>query len=164
MNNQKRQSAKRIRGTAIFADDDSMEFIPQSQGSPKQRKIKRYRKSKFYETEGEKESSIVCHLVADRNDPEAYNTICEDFEHIFSDTQVPVRTLIRGRRLMDDNNIIVICNRNGLMQININLDLQWIDNIQNEMVKTLYKITQCLASNKTYLAKLKSALEKSSTK
>ena len=59
---------------ATFHDDDSVEFAPyNSGGEPVQKNVRKRGDSRFYETDGEKQSSYVCHLKVgkDSEDPAA---------------------------------------------------------------------------------------------
>ena len=55
------------RGTATIYEDDSIEFRPCGKGEPSQRNVKRSGASKFYQTNGEKESNYVAHLMAPKD-------------------------------------------------------------------------------------------------
>lgn len=58
---------KKIRGSARYYDDDSMEFIPQQEGEPKMRNAVKVGKSTAYTTNGEKQQSFVMHISVPDN-------------------------------------------------------------------------------------------------
>ena len=55
---------ERVRGSAVF-DGHLFTFTPEKKGEAVQKNVTVSGKSKLYETAGEKQSSIVAHLVAD---------------------------------------------------------------------------------------------------
>ena len=68
------------RGTATIYEDDSIEFRPFAKGEPSQRNVKRSGSSKFYQTNGEKESNYVAHLMASRDSLDPIGDMLRDFE------------------------------------------------------------------------------------
>ena len=68
------------RGTATIYEDDSIEFRPCAKGEPSQRNVKRSGSSKFYQTNGEKESNYVAHLMASRDSLDPIGDMLRDFE------------------------------------------------------------------------------------
>ena len=76
------KEVKKMRGTARIFDDDSMEFRPYEAGKPVQKGVKKARKSSFYSTEGEKDSSYVMHLRVDRNATDPAAELSEDFDKL----------------------------------------------------------------------------------
>lgn len=69
----KADKPRKVRGTATIYGDNRVEFVPQAEGTPQQKNLRKRGQSTFYHTNGEKESSIVAHLrvPADCEDPAA---------------------------------------------------------------------------------------------
>ena len=70
------------RGTATFYEDDSIEFKPTGNGQPVQRNVRKRGNSKFYQTNGEKESSYVAHLSAPVGSLDPVGDMIKDFESL----------------------------------------------------------------------------------
>jgi hypothetical protein len=84
-NELKTNKVRRLRGSASIREDGTFDFRPDGQGTSKQEDIKTVRKSRSYRTSGEKQQSIVAHIVvaADTKDP-AYE-MYRDFREITKD-------------------------------------------------------------------------------
>ena len=81
------------RGTATIYEDDSIEFRPCAKGEPSQRNVKRSGASKFYQTNGEKESNYVAHLMARTDALDPVGEMLQDFETLTKelDPKLPVK-------------------------------------------------------------------------
>lgn len=154
----------KVRGTAIYYDDESMEFVPQKEGKAIQKNVKKYRKSRYYQTDGEKTNSFVCHLVADGNDPDPFATMYEDMERMAKDVTSKPLAKKRGKVLYNSDGIYIVLSATGNMQVSIDVPAEDIPTIQASMVKRLYTITQCFVSNQTSLQKYYDATKKRSQK
>lgn len=70
------------RGTATIYEDDSIEFKPTGSGQPVQRDVRKRGNSKFYQTNGEKESNYVAHLSAPTGSLDPVGDMLKDFESL----------------------------------------------------------------------------------
>lgn len=74
------------RGTATIYEDDSIEFRPTGNGQPVQRNVRKRGNSKFYQTNGEKESNFVAHLSAPTGSLDPVGDMLKDFEALTKGT------------------------------------------------------------------------------
>lgn len=70
------------RGTATIYEDDSIEFKPTGSRRPVQRDVRKRGNSKFYQTNGEKESNFVAHLSAPTGSLDPVGDMLKDFESL----------------------------------------------------------------------------------
>ena len=75
------------RGTATIYEDDSIEFRPTGNGQPVQRNVRKRGNSKFYQTNGEKESNFVAHLSAPTGSLDPVGDMLKDFEALTRELQ-----------------------------------------------------------------------------
>lgn len=154
----------KVRGTATINPDNSFDFTPSQQGEPVQRAVKKTRKSKLYETAGVERQSMVCHLVVDKNSTDPAAEMFEDFKKLTkgmgADKLPPA---LKGKRLMDNEELKIVANSKGMLQITINVDYRLNLNLTQKIVNLLYKSSECLASNATYFSQLRQQLAKTST-
>ncbi len=156
-------SPLKIRGTATINPDNSFDFTPSQQGEPVQRSVRKHRKSKVYETAGNDKQSMVCHLVVDKNAVDPAAEMFEDFKTLTSGMGAKLPPTLKGRTLMNDEEVKVVANSKGRIQISIDFDFTRELNMTQKLVTLIYKITQCLASNATYFAQQRRALARTSS-
>ena len=153
----------KVRGTATINPDNSFDFTPSQQGEPVQRSVRKHRKSKVYETAGNDKQSMVCHLVVDKNAVDPAAEMFEDFKTLTSGMGAKLPPALKGRTLMNDEEVKVVANSKGRIQISIDFDFTRELNMTQKLVTLIYKTTQCLASNATYFAQQRRALARTST-
>ena len=77
----------------------------------------------MYETAGVERQSMVCHLVVDKNATDPAAEMFEDFKKLTkgmgADKLPPA---LKGKRLMDNDELKIVANSKGMLQIIINLD------------------------------------------
>ena len=95
------------RGTATIYEDDSIEFRPCGKGEPSQRNVKRSGASKFYQTNGEKESNYVAHLMAPKDSLDPVGTMLEDFEALTKELEPQLRKKPRTKPLLEREGLSV---------------------------------------------------------
>lgn len=152
----------KIRGTATIKPDNSFDFVPSQQGEPIQRSVKTHRKSKVYETAGNDKQSMVCHLVVDKNAVDPAAEMYEDFISLTKEMSQKTPPSLKGKTLMDDGEVKVIANKNGKLQVIININYFSEINLTQKLVTIIYRTTQCLVSNETYLNKQRRAQKQTS--
>ncbi len=95
------------RGTATIYEDDSIEFRPCAKGEPSQRNVKRSGSSKFYQTNGEKESNYVAHLMASTDALDPVGEMLQDFDTLTKDLQPKLPKEPRTKPLMKKDGLSV---------------------------------------------------------
>ena len=144
---------KKVRGTARFFDDDSLEFIPQQTGSPVQKDVKKVRKSSFYKTNGEKESSMVMHLNVDANSTDPVAELTEDFDKLLKNVSPKAEKKLSGKKLMDeDGTTVYVSRKDHKMQICIVVDLEKEPLYKDFVYQQIFKIIKCFTYNTALIA------------
>lgn len=95
------------RGTATIYEDDSIEFRPCAKGEPSQKNVKRSGSSKFYETNGEKESSYVAHLMTSKESIDPVGDMLKDFGTLTKELQPQLPEEPRTKPLMKKDGLSV---------------------------------------------------------
>ena len=143
---------KKIRGTARFYDDDSLDFVPQKEGNPVQKDVKKVRKSTFYTTNGEKASSYVMHLNVDASDIDPVATLTEDFDKLVKNIDNKATKPLKGKRIMDNGATMVYVNKKQhALQISINIDLAKEPMYRDFIYKQIYDIQKCFIINRSII-------------
>ena len=94
-------SPVKVRGTAVFHDGGDMEFVAQRIGKPVQRSVKKKGESRFYETEGEKDSSYVCHLKVPKNAEDPAAQMFEELQYFTKGMQAKEPAAPRSKKLLE---------------------------------------------------------------
>ena len=156
---------KKIRGTARFYDDDSLDFTPQKVGNPVQKDVKKVRKSTFYTTNGEKASSYVMHLNVDASDIDPVATLTEDFDKLVKNIDNKATKPLAGKKILDNGATVVYVNKKQhALQISINIDLAKEPMYRDFIYKQIYDIQKCLIFNGNFIGAAFPAQEKSGRK
>ena len=147
------KEVKKVRGTARIFDDDSLEFIPQQTGSPVQKDVKKVRKSSFYKTNGEKESSMVMHLNVDANSTDPVAELTEDFDKLLKNVSPKAEKKLSGKKLMDeDGTTVYVSRKDHKMQICIDVDLEKEPLYKDYVYQQVFKIIRCFTFNQNTIA------------
>lgn len=96
-----KKSPRKVRGTATFHDDDSVEFQPWGNGEPVQKSVKKKGDSRFYETEGEKQSSYIAHLKVAKDSSDPVAEMYEQLQYFTKSLQKNEPKEPKGKRLLD---------------------------------------------------------------
>ena len=155
MNEQKQQAEqpRKLRGTATFFGDGRAEFQPQGEGQPVQRSVKKKGDSRFYETEGEKQSSYVAHLKVNKDSTDPAAEMQEQLDYFLKGFGVKEPKAPRSKCLMDepgvkiwhkksDNKVVV------LMEMQTDVEQQ----LSTQLFNLMSEINKCFAINQTSLA------------
>lgn len=155
---------KKLKGTARIYDDESMDFTPQKEGTPVQKDVKRVRKSTFYATNGEKDSSYVLHLNVDKNATDPVAELTEDFDKLVKNIDKKAEKRLKGKTLMDANGTSVTLNKKQhVLQVAVNIDLERNSLYKDYLYKQVFEIIRCFISNQTLIASAIPAPQKNLT-
>ena len=135
---------KKVRGSARYYDDDSMEFIPQQEGEPKMRNAVKVGKSTAYTTNGEKQQSFVMHIsVPDNDDGDAIADAAEVFDSLCKKMKRPAtHPRFTGRTILREEGLTVKVDRkNAVISIQQTIalrpDVSWQEELNKKQIKTL---------------------------
>jgi len=95
------------RGKATIFEDDTIEFRPDGKGQPVQRDVRKAGRSKFYQTNGEKESSYVAHLSAPVASIDPVGDMLKDFDKLTKELQPNLPKEPRTKPLMKKEGLSV---------------------------------------------------------
>jgi len=150
-----KKNEKRVKGTGVFYEDNSFDFIPnQNTGEKRNEVIKKRGKSVLYKTLGEQQSSIVAHLVSSSEDTDPIASLIEDFNSLIVSQDEKRKMKIKKRKLCETDNLkinyLVDANEIEITVLESNKSLELV---KRDMVNFFSKIISCLLINRTYLAK-----------
>lgn len=101
------------RGKATIFEDDSIEFRPDGKGQPVQRDVRKAGRSKFYQTNGEKESNFVAHLSAPVGSLDPVGDMLKDFDELTRELQPQLPREPRTKPLMKRDGLSVYLDKKG---------------------------------------------------
>lgn len=143
---------RKVRGTATIFDDNRVEFTPQAIGEPRRQKEKKKGLSTFYETIGEKESSIVAHLKVPANCEDPAAQMFEELAHFTKDMQTQAPKMPKQKKLMSEEGVSVwhLKSENKVV-----VKMEIATDTEQELSSILFNLTsevnKCLAINKRFL-------------
>jgi len=148
----KQAEPRRVRGTATFHDDMSVEFTPQGEGEPVQKNVRKKGGSRFYETEGRKESSIVAHLKIPRDTPDPAAALEEELDFFIRGMRLkePSATC-KGKLLMDESDAKVWHNRVKQEVVVRVVVPTTVPDVSTYLLTAIANVNKCLYINKASL-------------
>lgn len=147
------KEVKKMRGTARIFDDDSMEFRPYETGKPIQKGVKKARKSSFYSTEGEKDSSYVMHLRVDRNATDPAAELSEDFDKLIKNVGGDAEERFKGKVLDNvEGRKITLSKKNHSLKVELTFKLEGNTLYKDELHKHVFETLLCFSRNQELIA------------
>ena len=144
---------RKVRGTATFHDDTGdMEFRAVQPGEPVQKNVKRSGSSTFYETDGQKDSSYVCHLKVSKTSADPAAEMEEQLQKLTAPLRKREGAKPRGKRLVDTPELTVYHNkRESKVSVLMTIDLQTEGEISAKLFYLTAEVNKCFAINRTSL-------------
>ena len=140
---------RRVRGTAIFHADNSMEFQPQGEGQPVQRSVRKRGESRFYETQGEKASSYICHLKVGKDCADPAAEMEEQLDYFLKGMRKKEPGKPRGKRLMECPELTVYHNRQKCeVTVLMTIDLKQEGELSAKLFNLTSEVNKCFAINR----------------
>ena len=147
-----RPRLRKVRGTAVFHDDDSVEFVPQQEGVPVQKGVRKLGESRFYETEGEKQSSYVAHLKVDKSSADPAAEMFEQLALLAKPLMKQLPPMPQSKVLLDDTNIHVWHEKDdNKVVIMMEVDTTASGELSSQVYNLTIRVNKCFAINKTSL-------------
>ena len=147
-----RPRPRKVRGTAVFHGDDSMEFVPQQEGQPVQKSVRKLGESRFYETEGEKQSSYVAHLKVDKSSADPAAEMFEQLALLAKPLMKQQPPMPRSKVLLDDTNIHVWHEKaDNKVVIMMEVDTTASGELSSQVYNLTIRVHKCFAINETSL-------------
>ena len=153
MENEEKKPRK-VRGVATFQANGDMEFRAHQQGEPVQKSVRKKGQSRFYETDGEKESSYVCHLkvAKDCEDPAAQ--MFEELQYFTKGMQAQEPATPRSKRLLEKPGVSVWYNkRENKVVVRMDISTEDCYDLSNQLFNLTSEVNKCFAINKTSFTK-----------
>lgn len=143
----------KVRGTAtIHIDTGDVDFRAYQQGEPVQKNVKKRGQSTFYETEGVKDSSFVCHLKVPKDSSDPVAEMQEQFEFFTKNLTSKEPTLPKGKRLLSTENVVVVHNRRtNKVSVHMTIDLEEVGELSAKLFNLTAEVNKCFAINRTSL-------------
>ena len=153
MAEKKESKTMTVRGTArIDRETGDVNFRAAQSGEPVQRNVKKYGKSSFYETEGEKQSSYVCHLKVDKDAVDPVADMRDQLEHLTANLRKKEPAAPRGKFLLDKPGLVVIHNRKaGEVSVRLTIDLRSEGMLSFKLFNLVSEVNKCFAINQKEL-------------
>lgn len=144
---------RRVRGTATFHDDMSVEFVPQGKGEPVQRNVKKVGEARFYETDGEKSSSYVAHLKVSRDSSDPVGDMEEQLEKLTANLRkYPLAPTSRRHRCLLDREGLKVWHMKSERQVRVEMNLSTESaDMSSVLLNLTSEVNKCLVINKTSL-------------
>lgn len=151
-NNQVAKPLK-VRGTAtIDIKTGDVDFRAYQQGDPVQKNVRKQGGSSFYETEGRKESSYICHLKVPKDSADPAAEMQEQLEKFLKPLVKKEPTRPRGKRLLETQDVTVYHNRReNKVSVLMTIDLTAEGELSAKLFNLTSEVNKCFAINKTSL-------------
>lgn len=149
-------SPRKVRGTATFHDDDTVEFVPQGKGEPVQKSVKKYGDARFYETEGEKTSSYVAHLKVNKDAADPAAELHEQLEHLTKGMKTVEPAVPRIKSILDKPGVTVWHRKlERKVIIRMEIDLATSGELSSKLFNLTAEVNKCFAINQKNLGVVK---------
>ena len=124
----KPQPRIKVRGTATFirVGDElrDFEFTGYQQGEPVQKNVRKFGNSRFYETEGRKESSYVAHLRVSRDSVDPAAELMEQLEGVMpaalKDKDSPLKPAVK---MLENTGVLKIWHNRRLHKVVVQMEI-----------------------------------------
>lgn len=150
--NKKAGQPRKVRGTATFHDDMSVEFVPQGTGEPVQRNVRKCGEARLYETEGALNSSYVAHLKVSRRSEDPAAELEEQLEKLTKDLRKQPAPVPKRMKCLLDMPDVKVWHARKEKKVKVEM---WVFTEALDMTATLLnltsQVTKCFAINRTSL-------------
>lgn len=142
-----------VRGRArINRETGDMEFRACQPGEPVQKNVKKVGQSSFYETEGQKDSSYVCHLKVSKGSADPAAEMEEQLERLTTSIRKKKLGKPRGKRLVDTPELTVYHDkRESKVSVLMTIDLQTEGELSSKLFNLTADVNKCFAINQKSL-------------
>ena len=141
-----KKNLKTVKGSACFDfENNEFSFSPYKSGEAVQKNVRTRRQSKIYETEGKKSSSLVAHLVAQKNSPDPIADMIDDFSYLAKENGRKIPEIPVGRVLLETPNIKVVADSDQRLVMAV-ITIEYADAVKPEPIVTnaSFKLSTCL--------------------
>lgn len=156
-----RQRPRKVRGTAVFHEDDSLEFIPYAEGASTQKNVRTTRGAKLYDTTGEKSPLKVAYLTCPQDCADPYAEYLQQLDTLCSHlpSTTPRRLPERQRMLSEDGLECWLNQRQALLTFTGTISLSehpldW----QAEVLRLMQLVVRRLPADDRFVRTLKKCL------
>ena len=147
---------EKVRGTATFIRIGGMvqdfEFRGSIPGTPVQKNVRKLGNSSFYETEGARESSYICHLKVSKASADPAAEMFELLEDLTKPLQKKSPRKPRGKRLLERPDLTVYHNKKeSEVTVLMTIDLEGEGEISAKLFNLTSEVNKCFAINQKSL-------------
>lgn len=123
-------------------------FQPSGKGEPVQKNVQKKGRSKLYETEGEKEASVVAHLVASKDSADPVADMYDDFRKLVKDRMAQLPPMPAGRKLLETPSVTIVADeRERRVTVVSRLTFDEAYKPAKPIALLTYNIEHCFAEN-----------------
>ena len=143
----------KVRGQAtINIETGDVDFRAYQQGEPVQRNVKKQGGSSFYETEGRKESSYICHLKVPKDSADPAAEMQEQLEKFLKPLVKKEPAKPRGKRLLETQDVTVYHNqKEQRVSVLMTIDLTAEGELSAKLFNLTSEVNKCFAINQKSL-------------
>lgn len=148
----------KVRGTATFIKEDGevrdFEFVGQQPGVPVQRSVKKRGESRFYETEGEKQSSYVAHLKVAKDATDPVAEMQEQLDYFTRSMRKTEQKPPRSKALLDKPGVTV-WHRQKEHKVIVRMEIMTDtgQELSGQLFNLTSEVNKCFAINRVSLSR-----------
>ena len=143
----------KVRGTStIDRETGDIQFRASQPSDPVQRNVKKLGNSSFYETEGAKQSSYVCHLRVDKDCEDPAGEMQEQLNKLTASIQRKAPAAPRGKFLLNRDDVVVVHNQTQReVTVRLTINLQTEGEVSAKLFNLISEVNKCFAINQKRL-------------
>ena len=147
--------ARKVAGSVTFKEDDSFEFKPYGEGATPQNNLKKALKTNHNNTHGEKQASIVAHLVADKKSIDPVGDMLDDFCQLMKkEDGVEEKMPDRPKTLLDEKNIrLQMWKKRRQLVLTLTVPMEKYQDITNDLCRVISLVPACIRKNEKEIEK-----------
>lgn len=142
-----------VRGTAkIDKGSGDVTFRACQPSDPVQRNVKKFGNSTFYETDGAKQSSYVCHLKVDKDVEDPASEMEEQLRKLTTSLRKKEPPAPRGKFLLNRDDIVVVHDqKNAKVVVRVSINLNTEGEISSKLFNLISEVNKCFVINQKRL-------------
>ena len=143
----------KVRGTStIDRETGDVTFRACQPSDPVQKNVKKVGSSSFYETEGAKQSSYVCHLRVDKDCEDPAAEMQEQLNKLTASIQRKAPAAPRGKFLLNREDVVVVHNQTQReVTVRLTINLQTEGEVSAKLFNLISEVNKCFAINQKEL-------------
>ena len=142
-----------VRGNAkINRKTGDINFRAAQPSEPIQKNVKKEGNSSFYETDGEKTSSYVCHLKVDKDSADPAGEMQEQLDKLTAGIRKKEPAAPRGKFLLNKPEVLVVHNKKqSEVTVRLAINLKEEGELSAKLFNLVSEVNKCFAINQKKL-------------